>query len=98
MTLLGFTGQTVSPPGLEEKVLVGPQLHFDEALACGRRLWIRGRLIDPAMRQVVARRSKWNGWRRKRTLPDQQRLIELETRVGGQSVRSTVPLDSNNRF
>ncbi|HEV3443511.1 MAG TPA: hypothetical protein VG099_02655 [Gemmataceae bacterium] len=98
MTLLGFTGQTVSPPGLEEKVLVEPQLHFDEALACGRRLWIRGRLIDPGMRQVVTRRSKWNRWRRQRALAEQPGSIELETRIGGQSVRSTVPLDSNNRF
>jgi triacylglycerol lipase len=98
MTLLGFTGQTVSPPGLEEKVLVEPQLHFDEALACGRRLWIRGRLVDPATRPVVARRSKWNRWRRQRALAEQPRTIELETRIGGQSVRSTVTLDSNNRF
>src|SRR5260370_41340612 len=98
MTLLGFTGQTVSPPGLEEKVLVEPQLHFDEALACGRRLWIRGRLVDPATRPVVARRSKWNRWRRKGAVAEQPRTIELETRVGGQAVRSTASLDSNNRF
>jgi triacylglycerol lipase len=98
MTLLGFTGQTVSPPGLEEKVLVEPQLHFDEALACGRRLWIRGRLVDPALRQIVVQRSKWNRWRRKRPLAEQPRTIELETRVGGQSVCSTASVDSNNRF
>ena len=98
MTLLGFTGQAVSPPGTPEQAIAKPQLHFDEALACGRRLWMRGRLVDPTARQKTAARSQWPRWRRKPTAVEQPKTIDIETRIASQPVKSMAVLDSEGRF
>src|SRR5437660_5258878 len=96
MTPLGFTGQAVSPPGTPEQAVAKPQLHFDEALACGRRLWMRGRLVDPT--QKTPARSQWHRWRRKPTAVEQPKTIDIETRIAGQPVKSTAVLGSEGRF
>src|SRR5437870_6425526 len=98
MTLLGFTGQAVSPPGTPAQAIAEAHLHFDEALACGRRLWIRGRLVDATIAQKAMARSQWKRWRRRPALVEQPQTIEIETRVVGQVVKSTAVLNAGGLF
>ena len=99
MSLLGYIGQVVSPPNGSPKVIAEPQLRFDEALACGQRIWMRGQLTDPALPRSpgATRPARWKRWRRN-SAPTALPTIHVETRIGGHVLQTTVVLDRHGRF
>jgi len=94
MSLLGFIGQAPRPPEAIGKVLAEPQIGFEEALVCGRRMWIRGQLVDPGFARDAkdaSRPARWSGWPRRPQLALPNRTIQIQMRIGTQSFENELP-------
>jgi triacylglycerol lipase len=74
----------------------GPRLRLEDALASGRRLWLRGRLVDPDAAPLTSVRSWWRPWRSTPETPDLS--IRVETQVAGQSLAAETGIGSDGRF
>jgi triacylglycerol lipase len=72
-----------------------PQLHLEDALASAGRLWVRGRLRDPAAAPVAG--GGWLSWWGK-AAPAALPVAALEAEVGGRTLRADVPLAADGAF
>ncbi|MBV9123384.1 MAG: hypothetical protein JO112_08510 [Planctomycetes bacterium] len=95
----------LGPPRLEaaapRPATSGPEtailkIRLEDALASSRRLWVRGRLIDPAG-PIREERKWWERWRRGNAAPLSP-TVHLETRVSGGVIEAEVPLQPDGRF
>src|SRR5438132_171884 len=99
MSLLGLVGgralaKTVAKTPAEPQLLIG------ESLACGRRLWVRGRLLNSsaAGSHRHDRSAWWQAWRRRPDRLSSPTSWRLETRVNGHLFTRDLSLDSLGRF
>jgi triacylglycerol lipase len=73
------------------------QLQLEEALACGSRLWLRGRLVETGTAaEGAAKESRW--WERWRRKPDAPPTAHLESRIGGLVFSADVPIHTSGAF
>src|SRR5262245_2925418 len=96
MSVLGLLGAGAPVPEKPDTAPAGLRLRVEDALAAGRRLWVRGRLqglADPA-----ANRRWWQGWWGRNGSPGPPRTARLETRIGGSLSTAEVPLHADGRF
>jgi triacylglycerol lipase len=87
-------------PGLpvSNEPSTGIQLGFQDTLAAGQRLWIRGRVSGLAA--PAAGNGKSRLWRRRRRTeePAPPPTVRLETRVSGSVLEAEIPLQPDGRF
>jgi triacylglycerol lipase len=73
---------------------------MEDALAAGRRLWLRGQLLvqrDPSTGPVKTGRW-WERWSRKAERAGPPPPLRLETRIGGTSLETEIALSGDGRF
>jgi hypothetical protein len=108
MSALGHSVTGAPVPGPSAQITSDWQLHLEEALASSRRMWVRGRLVNPAADAVgssASIRQRW-WWRRKKkrtaavvlTLADGLARFHLQTQVGGTSLETEVQPGPDGRF
>ena len=96
----GLVRLSVSPSASVAKSASALQVRFAEALACGRRLWIRGRLTGFASGQSDAgkKRSRWSLWETRSRPAGPAPTIQLESRISGHVLETQIPLNPHGRF
>jgi triacylglycerol lipase len=91
---------TEEAPGLEVKEATGLQVRFEDSLAAGGRVWVRGRLVGRAEPTNGTTDGKpwWKWWQSREGPPPALPPLHLETRIGGTTRATEVPLGTDGRF
>jgi triacylglycerol lipase len=98
MALLGLVRSSETTAVTVPTTAPSLQLEFAEVLACGRRLWLRGRLLNtpPPPAAVTTDPHWWFAWPHKS--PATPVLAHLETRISGRVFEADLPLQADGRF
>lgn len=100
MSALGFIRTQAAATLPSPVALAEVQLRVWDTFAVGRRLWVRGRLLNlPRPSPAPARfPGWWTSWRTKPGPPAAVPIIQLETQIAGQVLKADVPLGPQGEF
>ena len=95
--LVKVEGPIAQPLQVEATVT---DVHFDDTLACGERIWVRGQIISRSSSSINSGKSKSRWWKRSgdgqgMSHPD---TVQLVTEIAGAIHEATVHLDQEGRF
>jgi triacylglycerol lipase len=85
-------------PGSESSTQSLPDLdiQFQDTLAAGQRLWVRGRLVGRLPSRTNETKRWWKRWRKEDPLPPAPLL--LQTEVSGCILEGSIPVLADGRF
>ena len=93
--LVKVEGPIAQPLQVEAAVT---DVHFDDTLACGERLWVRGQIISRSSTPIDSGKSKSRWWRRSGVGPSLPDTVQLVTEIAGGVHEATASLDADGRF
>jgi triacylglycerol esterase/lipase EstA (alpha/beta hydrolase family) len=87
----------LAPPSPAQ--LLVTDVHFQDTLACGDRIWVRGQIHSHFPESDESSKSKSRWWRKPGVSPSSvPQTIHLVTEIAGSVHEATVPLDPHGRF
>jgi triacylglycerol lipase len=98
MTPLGLVQTGTTTAAAPETAALAVQ--FEETLASGRRIWLRGRIVEPSLSVLQPRVPGrwWKVWPRDSASALPRPTVQLETRISGHDFKADVPLQPDGRF
>jgi triacylglycerol lipase len=73
-------------------------VYLYDALGSAKRLWVRGRLIQPLDTALARQRGWWGRWGKASTPPSLPPSLHIHTQVGGVDLQADVPLRPDGYF
>src|SRR5258708_1431819 len=99
MTSLGLVELTVPTVPPAASMPAELQVRLADTLASSRRLWVRGRLLEPSFRpEAGPEPSWWRRWPGRSAAPAPIPLLRVVTEVSGSSLATDVAVAADGRF